>query len=75
MKYRINNALKGKLNIQRWIELYPQDISIEMVEKNNHIVYVNWKGLNDKTTRTENPCRDLRETFEMYNINDREVRI
>lgn len=74
MKYRINNALKGKLNIVRWIELYPQDITIEMIDKNNHIVSVNWQGLNDKTTRTENPCRDLREVFEMYNINSREVK-
>lgn len=74
MKYRINNALKGKLNIERWIELYPQDISIEMIEKNNHIVSVNWQGLNSKTTRTESPCRDLREAFEMYNMNGREVK-
>ena len=74
MKYRINNALKGKLGIVRWIELYPEDISIEKVENNNHIVSVNWQGLSNKTTRTENPCRNLRECFEMYNINNREVK-
>ena len=75
-KYRINNALKGKMNIERLIELYSSEYSSEiltitMIETNNHIVTVNWGLLKCLGSNTDRPYLNLIELFESYNIFDR----